>query len=101
MDVGNSTTRITRSANLLRNLLPGADTGVIELTAKAVARLAISSGLNSAEYVEFEVKRAIEWLGADRNENRRQSAVSGDRGEVQRGREGGRRAEEAGEVERG
>ncbi|XP_043210340.1 serine/threonine-protein kinase mTOR-like isoform X1 [Amphibalanus amphitrite] len=75
VDVGNSTTRITRSANLLRNLLPGADTGVIELTAKAVARLAISSGLNSAEYVEFEVKRAIEWLGADRNENRRQSAV--------------------------
>ncbi|XP_037075376.1 serine/threonine-protein kinase mTOR-like [Pollicipes pollicipes] len=75
VDVGNSTTRISRSANLLRNLLPCADIGVIELTAKAVARLAMSSGLNSAEYVEFEVKRALEWLGGERNENRRQSAV--------------------------
>lgn len=25
---------------------------------------------HSAEYVEFEVRRALEWLGADRNEGR-------------------------------
>ncbi|KMQ92782.1 serine threonine-protein kinase mtor [Lasius niger] len=32
-------------------------------------------GADVAEYVEFEVKRAFEWLGADRHEGRRHAAV--------------------------
>ena len=33
-------------------------------------------GTYTAEYVEFEVKRAFEWLSGDRNEGRRHAAVS-------------------------
>ncbi|KAI5638457.1 FAT domain-containing protein [Phthorimaea operculella] len=68
-------TRITRFANYLRNLLPSSDVGVMELAAKTVGRLATVSGVKRAEYVEFEVKRAFEWLSEERNEGRRHSAV--------------------------
>lgn len=47
----------------------------MELAAKTVGRLAIVSGVKRAEYVEFEVKRAFEWLSEERNEGRRHSAV--------------------------
>lgn len=41
----------------------------MELAAKTMGRLALVSGSKASEYVEFEVKRAFEWLGAtDRNE---------------------------------
>ena len=33
-------------------------------------------GGHTAEYVEFEVKRAFEWLAGDRNEGKRHAAVS-------------------------
>ncbi|KAJ2945766.1 hypothetical protein O0L34_g608 [Tuta absoluta] len=68
-------TRITRFANYLRNLLPSSDVGVMELAAKTVGRLATVSGVKRAEYVEFEVKKAFEWLSEERNEGRRHSAV--------------------------
>ncbi|PNF25178.1 Serine/threonine-protein kinase mTOR, partial [Cryptotermes secundus] len=74
-DVGNINTRISRFANYLRNLLPSSDTGVMELAAKTVGKLALVSGTYAAEYVEFEVKRAFEWLGGDRNEGKRHAAV--------------------------
>lgn len=47
----------------------------MELAAKTVGRLATVSGVKRAEYVEFEVKRAFEWLSEERNEGRRHSAV--------------------------
>lgn len=47
----------------------------MELAAKTVGRLATVSGVKRAEYVEFEVKRAFEWLQEERNEGRRHSAV--------------------------
>ncbi|KAL3862460.1 hypothetical protein ACJMK2_008424 [Sinanodonta woodiana] len=75
VDVGNTSTRISRFANYLRNLLPSSDVGVMEMAAKAVGILALSSGTYAAEYVEFEVKRAIEWLTGDRHEGRRHAAV--------------------------
>uniref|UniRef100_T1ISC3 Serine/threonine-protein kinase TOR n=1 Tax=Strigamia maritima TaxID=126957 RepID=T1ISC3_STRMM len=75
VDVGNTSTKISRFANYLRNLLPSSDTGVMELAAKAVGRLALASVTYTAEYVEFEVKRAFEWLTGDRIEGRRQAAV--------------------------
>lgn len=67
-DVGNIPTRISRFANYLRNLLPSSDVGVMELVAKTMGRLALVSGSKASEYVEFEVKRAFEWLGGDRSE---------------------------------
>ncbi|KAJ1521597.1 hypothetical protein ONE63_003248 [Megalurothrips usitatus] len=74
-DVGNINTRIGRFANYLRNLLPSNDTGVMELAAHTVGMLALVSGTYAAEYFEFEVKRAFEWLGGDRNEGKRLAAV--------------------------
>ena len=76
LDVGNTGNRITRFANYLRNLLPSSDVVVMEMAAKAVGKLALASGSYMAEYVEFEVKRAFEWLTGDRNEGRRYAAVS-------------------------
>lgn len=76
VDVGNASTRISRFANYLRNLLPSSDVLAMEMTAKAVGILALSSGTYAAEYVEFEVKRALEWLTEDRQEGKRHAAVS-------------------------
>ncbi|VVC87256.1 unnamed protein product [Leptidea sinapis] len=47
----------------------------MELAAKTVGRLATVSGVKRSEYVDFEVKRAFEWLSEERNEGRRHSAV--------------------------
>ncbi|MEE6485217.1 hypothetical protein FKM82_014211 [Ascaphus truei] len=47
----------------------------MEMASKAMGRLAMAGDTFTAEYVEFEVKRALEWLGADRNEGRRHAAV--------------------------
>lgn len=74
-DIGNTSTRITRFINYLRNLLPSNDVGVMELAARTVGKLALVSGTYAAEYVEFEVKRSFEWLGGDRHENKRHAAV--------------------------
>ncbi|XP_071805479.1 serine/threonine-protein kinase mTOR-like isoform X2 [Asterias amurensis] len=67
--------RITRFANYLRILLPSNDVAVMEMAAKAIGRLAMAGGTFTPEYVEFEVRRALEWLGGDRNEGRRHAAV--------------------------
>ncbi|XP_028613619.1 serine/threonine-protein kinase mTOR [Grammomys surdaster] len=72
---GGNSTRIGRFANYLRNLLPSSDPVVMEMASKAIGRLAMAGDTFTAEYVEFEVKRALEWLGADRNEGRRHAAV--------------------------
>nr|DBA16552.1 TPA: hypothetical protein GDO54_003933 [Pyxicephalus adspersus] len=72
---GGNATRISRFANYLRNLLPSSDPAVMEMASKAMGRLAMAGDTFTAEYVEFEVKRALEWLGADRNEGRRHAAV--------------------------
>lgn len=47
----------------------------MELAAKTVGRLAVISGAKRAEYVEFEVRRAFEWLSSERNEGKRHAAV--------------------------
>ncbi|KAM8927600.1 serine/threonine-protein kinase mTOR [Pelodytes ibericus] len=72
---GGNATRISRFANYLRNLLPSNDTAVMEMASKAMGRLAMAGDTFTAEYVEFEVKRALEWLGPERNEGRRHAAV--------------------------
>ncbi|GFS99133.1 hypothetical protein TNCV_822541 [Trichonephila clavipes] len=75
INVGNTATRTSRFVNYLRNLLPSSDTGVMELAAYAIGRLALVSGTYTAEYVEFEAKRAFEWLSGDRHETKRHGAV--------------------------
>lgn len=75
MDDGNAT-RTARFANYLRNMLPSNDVSVMELVAKAVGRLAQVGGTYAADYVEFEVKKSLEWLSGDRHEGRRHAAVS-------------------------
>ncbi|PFX15507.1 Serine/threonine-protein kinase mTOR, partial [Stylophora pistillata] len=74
IDNGN-TTKMSRFANYLRNLLPSNDQVVMQMASKAMGRLALTGGTFTADYVEFEVKRALEWLGGDRNEGRRHAAV--------------------------
>ncbi|XP_018572076.1 serine/threonine-protein kinase Tor [Anoplophora glabripennis] len=74
-DVGNMTNRISRFANYLRNLLPSSDVGVMELVAKAMGHLAVVSGSKASEYVEFEVKRAFEWLQKEQADGKRHAAV--------------------------
>ncbi|KAI9327967.1 armadillo-type protein [Obelidium mucronatum] len=70
-----NTIKITRFANYLRIVLPGSDPQISILAAKALGRLAQPGGTLTAEFVEFEVKRALEWLQGDRNESRRYAAV--------------------------
>ena len=77
MDGGNAT-NTSRFANYLRNMLPCNDVSVMEMCAKAVGCLAQVGGTFSADYVEFEVKKALEWLSQDRHEGRRHAAVSHD-----------------------
>ncbi|XP_075183475.1 serine/threonine-protein kinase mTOR [Anomaloglossus baeobatrachus] len=72
---GGNATRISRFANYLRNLLPSSDPAVMEMASKAMGRLAMAGDTFTAEYVEFEVKRALEWMGAERNEGRRHAGV--------------------------
>jgi FKBP12-rapamycin complex-associated protein len=67
----------------LRIVLPGNDPVVTELAARALGKLALPGGPLTLDFVEFEVKRALEWLSGtliynrvgDRNEQRRYAAV--------------------------
>lgn len=70
-----NTTKITRFANYLRFVLPGNDIQTMVLASKALGRLALSGGTLTPEFVEFEVKRALEWLQGDRHESKRYAAV--------------------------
>lgn len=74
-DVVNTTTRISRYIQNLRNLLPSNDVGVMELAAKTLVKLALLPGSKGSESFEFDIKRAFEWLTEERNEAKRQSAV--------------------------
>ncbi|EEB07626.1 phosphatidylinositol kinase Tor2 [Schizosaccharomyces japonicus yFS275] len=69
------TTRITRFANYLRIVLPGNDLQATKLASQALGRLAVPGGALTSEFVNFEVKRALEWLQGERHENRRYAAV--------------------------
>lgn len=74
LEGGSNVTRLGRFANYLRGILPHADVTLTEMTARAIGQLALAEGTYTAEYVEFEVKRALEWItGA---ENKKLAAVS-------------------------
>ncbi|KAI8813143.1 armadillo-type protein [Cladochytrium replicatum] len=67
--------KVTRFSNYLRTVLPGTDPQITVLASKALGRLALPGGTLVAEFVEFEMKRALEWLQGDRYESRRYAAV--------------------------
>lgn len=77
-DIDNKNNRLSRFANLLRDLLPSSDSLVMELAAKTVGKLALNSGIYADTYVEFEVKRAFELLAEDgpQSESKKLAAVS-------------------------
>ncbi|KAG0064947.1 phosphatidylinositol kinase- protein kinase tor1 [Linnemannia elongata] len=58
-----NTTQETRFANYLRQLFP-ADVRTMTVAARALGKLAQQGGTFTTEFVEFELKRAIEWLTA-------------------------------------
>ncbi|KAK9465831.1 armadillo-type protein [Lipomyces arxii] len=70
-----NTTKITRFANYLRMVIPSNDFEAMRAAAKALGRLAIPGGILTVEFVEFEVKRALEWLQSDRQESRREASM--------------------------
>ncbi|KAF9435486.1 phosphatidylinositol kinase- protein kinase tor1 [Entomortierella beljakovae] len=69
-----NTTQETRFANYLRLLFP-ADVKTMTVAARALGKLAQQGGTYTTEFVEFELKRAIEWLTGDRQEARRHASV--------------------------
>ncbi|ODV91704.1 hypothetical protein CANCADRAFT_46867 [Tortispora caseinolytica NRRL Y-17796] len=65
-----STTKITRYANYLRFVIPSTDLEAMRTAAKALGKLAAPSGTLTAEFVDFEVKRCMEWLQLDLQRDR-------------------------------
>ena len=74
LEGGANVNRLGRFANYLRSILPHSDVTLTEMTAKAIGQLALAEGAYTAEYVEFEVKRALEWISG--NEHKKLAAVS-------------------------
>ncbi|KAG0343766.1 phosphatidylinositol kinase- protein kinase tor1 [Podila humilis] len=69
-----NTTQETRFANYLRQLFPS-DVAVMTVAAHALGKLAQQGGAYTADFVEFELKRAIEWLSGDQQEARKHASV--------------------------
>ncbi|KAF9952831.1 phosphatidylinositol kinase- protein kinase tor1 [Mortierella alpina] len=69
-----NTAQETRYANYLRQLFPS-DVPIMTVAARALGKLAQQGGTYTADFVEFELKRAIEWLAGDRQESRRHASV--------------------------
>ncbi|KAG0070756.1 phosphatidylinositol kinase- protein kinase tor1, partial [Linnemannia elongata] len=68
-----NTAQETRIANYLRQLFPS-DVPIMTVAARALGKLAQQGGAYTADFVEFELKRAIERL-SDRQEARRHASV--------------------------
>lgn len=68
-------TKIIRFANYLRMVVSSSDPVILDMASKALGHLARAGGTLTPDFVEFEVKRALEWLQGDRYEHRRLAAV--------------------------
>ena len=74
--LGENATKISRFANYLRDIFqPSTDAVTLAAAAKALGHLVHSGGPVTADVVEFEVKRALEWLQGERVEYKRLAAV--------------------------
>lgn len=74
-DVANINNHTSRFANCIRYLFPSANSEVTELAVKTMGKLALNFGTFADEYVEYEVKRAFEWLTDLQIESKRYTAV--------------------------
>eukprot|EP00854_Cymbomonas_tetramitiformis_P013611 gene13611-16092_t len=76
VQLGENATKISRFANYLRDIFqPNIDTATMIAAAQALGHLVRAGGALTADVVEFEVKRGLEWLEAERLEARRFAAV--------------------------
>ncbi|ODV85481.1 hypothetical protein CANARDRAFT_28273 [[Candida] arabinofermentans NRRL YB-2248] len=66
---------ITRFANYLRRLISSNDLQVMKSSIKTLGKLAIPGGSLTGDFVEFEVKRSIEWLVSEKVENKKHAAI--------------------------
>ncbi|KAG7693019.1 hypothetical protein KL933_004170 [Ogataea haglerorum] len=66
---------IARYANYLRRLITSNDLAVMRQATKTLGKLAIPGGSLTGDFVEFEVKRSIEWLVAEKVENKKHAAI--------------------------
>ena len=48
----------------------------MEMAAQAMGRIAACSGNYRTEHIAFQVRRSIEWLSNERNDGKKQAAVS-------------------------
>ena len=71
IDVGDSAQATTRYSSCLRHALQSNDNKVLVFAARALGHLATPGGAFTAELVESEVQRALEWLSTERQEIRR------------------------------
>jgi serine/threonine-protein kinase mTOR len=62
-------------ANYLRSVLTAPDSSVLLLASKTLGRLVKKDSTLTVEFVEFEVKRALEWLEGDRYDSSRRHAA--------------------------
>ncbi|KAG0243175.1 armadillo-type protein [Mortierella sp. GBAus27b] len=69
-----NTAQDTRFANYLRQLFPS-DVPTMTVAARALGKLAQQGGPFTADFVEFELTRALEWLAGDKQEARRHASV--------------------------
>ncbi|KAF1821278.1 TOR1 phosphatidylinositol 3-kinase [Dissoconium aciculare CBS 342.82] len=67
--------KVTRFCGYIRRTLEGNDTSTMVVAAKCLGKMAVPGGAWTAELVDAELKRALEWLTSERNENRRFAAV--------------------------
>lgn len=67
--------KVTKFCGYIRRTLEGSDTSTMVVAAKCLGKMAVPGGAWTAELVDAEVKRSLEWLTSERNENRRFAAV--------------------------
>ena len=75
IDVGDAAQATPRYSNCLKQALQTNDNKVLIFAARALGHLATPGGAFTAELVEAEVSRALEWLSTERQEVRRFAAV--------------------------
>lgn len=66
---------ITRYANYLRRLLSSNDITVMRAATSTIGKLAMPGISTTADFVEFEVKRSLEWLITEKIESKRHAAI--------------------------
>uniref|UniRef100_A0A7S1SYY6 Serine/threonine-protein kinase TOR n=1 Tax=Tetraselmis chuii TaxID=63592 RepID=A0A7S1SYY6_9CHLO len=74
--LGEHASKISRFAGYLRDVfLPATDLATLELASRTMGHLVFSGGALTADVVESEVRRSLEWLQRSQNESRRYAAV--------------------------